>query len=196
MKGYLSFVLASVSLALILSLLSLLAASKPGSLADAISVERTYGVQMNAKECIIGTVRQWGQKGFGEYALHHSVESCRFCPDHFCTPWSPPAPSPGNPCIPQLCSACFRESEARAFSENAVSIGLGSIPQDAFDPEYLVVLSHGPPEAFLSPDPAKPGGFHLDSIRFRQDILVHAESLKLGAESDASLPSGMVVRCG
>jgi hypothetical protein len=197
MRGYLAFVLVFVSMALVLALLSMVAAAGPRSLSRAISVERAYGVQMNAKESALGISRQLGRKGFDIYRMTHFPQMCGHCLDHFCIPSPLPAPLLGNSCSEQLCSLCFREDGARAYAEAGAAMGLASLNSGGvFDRDFSVSIDGGLPEAFLAPDPVMEGSYILDSMRFRVPLRIRVESDKLGISSDSSIPAGTVVRCG
>jgi len=196
MRGYLSFVLAFLSLALILSLLSLSNAAGSRSLSKAVSVERIYGVEMNVKEIILEEARQGGRTGFSIYSTTHFERMCKHCPDNFCAPYIPPAPPPENACDETLCSACFREDEARNASEYWSELGISSLNGHMFDPDFSINIGHADTEASLSADPLRKGYFILSDIRFREDLRINISSEKLSISAGSRIPAGTGVDCG
>src|SRR4030095_3907449 len=117
MRGYFSFSLVLLSSLLALSLLMLHHQSGQRDLSKAVSVQRAYGLQMNAKESVVESMRQGASAGFGYYDSTHDIAMCKHCPDNFCAP-TIPGVTTENACDATLCSACFREADAR---ESAVS---------------------------------------------------------------------------
>lgn len=196
MRGYLSFVLVFLSTILLLSVVSLLAQARTSDLSKALSFERSYAVQMNAKECIIETARQGAAAGFASYDASHDISLCRHCTDHFCVPPTPANPLPPNRCQESLCAQCFRESEARAASEAGALLALSSLENHRFDDEFNA--SHGPAvmEAYLAAEPESKNGFGLSMLRFRRELQIGFHSEKFRIDAGSKLPGNMVIRYG
>lgn len=194
-QGYLSFIVVFASLVLIFSLLEVQAASGSIDLSKAVSVERAYGVQMNAKEAAIESVRHGALYGFTEYDNSHDINLCRHCPDSFCIPSVPPA-APPNYCDPLLCSRCFREPDARMAAEQHAIAGLDLLRNHQFDADFELQLGQPSIEAFTRAEPLSKNGFALGHVRFRSDLAMNASSPKLGLSAYGRLPGGMVIDYG
>jgi len=199
MRGYLSFVLVLLSAILLLSAVSVLSEARLYDLSHAVALERAYGLEMNAKECALETIRQGAAAGFNAYDASHDLPSCSHCIDHFCSPPTPIDPLPPNICEEGLCSGCFRESEARAFAAEGASAALALLQTYGFDEDFSVSFKDSGPgslEAFLVPDLSVKNGVRLDSVRFREGLPLSVQSDRLGVSLSARLPKGMVINYG
>jgi hypothetical protein len=192
MKGYVSFLLASVSLLLLLSLIELRASSYGLDLSRAIAIERAYGDGMNVKEAILESVREGARAGFGSYDSSHDLEACLHCPDNFCSPPLPPAPPVPNACDAARCASCFRESEARAAAEAGAEAMASSL---AFpDGDFTSSPGKAEVEALLRHDGQGKNGFALDYAIFEEPLRITLSSERFGMSASSSIPRGMVVR--
>lgn len=192
MRGYLSFVLAFLSLALLLSLLSMLQAADSVDLSKAIAVSRAYGVLMNMKENVLEAVRLGGEEGFASYDASHSTGSCLHCPDHFCGP----LPAGPNGCDAVLCAACFREGEAREAAERGALAKASMLGGCGFDEGFNATLGDVEFEVFLKPSGGAKNGYALDYGRLRRDVAARAWSGALGVAAGGAVPAGTVVSYG
>jgi hypothetical protein len=188
MRGYLSFVLAFVSILLILSLLEAQLVSRDFELSKAVAVQRAYSLQMNAKEVIFELAREGANEGFDGYDSSHDVSLCKHCPDHFCVPGSLV-----NGCDALLCGRCFREDEARERAESGAKSKLARLSPDIFDPDFTLSMEEPSIEAYLGPEPLSPNGFRLSHIRFREDLQIMFGSEKFGISGTARVPRGCLI---
>ncbi len=184
MRGYLSFILVLISLLLVLSLLEF---SIQIDLSKAISLERLYGVEMNAKEATIEALRTGSNDGFSNYDKNHKIENCKHCYDNFCSP----TPTSSNFCSDALCISCFREKEARYAAFLGATSAVSSLHN--FDPDFSVIISASNIGVFLRHEPLSKNGFAIDFIRIDKDATIICNS-KLGVSSSSKLPKGMVIR--
>ncbi len=189
MRGYLSFILVLVSLQLVFSLLEVKSASESTDLSKAISVERTYSVQMNVKECILEAARQGASEGFAAYDASHDIRLCRHCPDSYCSP----VPAAPNRCDPLLCEQCFREGEARAEAERQALSMIDLLRTHQFDSDFLITIGGAELEAFTKADVTAKNSYALDYLRLRGDLSIRLESEKLGLSAVAKIPRGVVI---
>jgi len=191
MRGYLSFVLAFLSLALLLSLLSLSQAADSTDLSRAIAVSRAYGVLMNIKESLLEAVRLGGGEGFASYDGSHSIESCLACPDHFCG-----LPAAPNGCDAGLCAMCFREGEAREAAETEAIAKAGMLGGCGFDGGFNTTIGDAEFEVFLKAANGTKNGYALDYGRFRRRVAVRASSGALDVAAEGAIPAGTAVSYG
>lgn len=192
MRGYVSFLLVFVSILLFLSLMQLRFASSPPDLSMAVAFERSYCIEMNAKEAAIETLRQGAEAGFAGYDSTHSIEACIHCQDNGCAYPAPPAPPPPNICDAALCLGCFRESEARWAAETGAASALRAL--GVSDGDFDAAFGVASAESFLRHDPAGRNGFALDKVRLREQIPISFGSVRFGLSSRSELPKGLVVR--
>lgn len=188
MRAYISFVLVFLSLALLLSLLSMAQAADSVDLSKAVAVSRAYGVQMNVKESVVEAAGQGAREGFAAYDASHDVGLCRHCGDHFCDP----LPSSPNFCSAQLCVACFREDEAREEAAGTAVSRTDALRGHAFDGDFSVALGTVDFEVFLKADGTAKNGYALDYGRFRKDVGMTLASGKLGVTAAGKIPAGTV----
>ena len=192
MRGYLSFVLAFLSLALLLSLLLLSQAADSTDLSRAIAVSRTYGVLMNMKEAVLEAARLGGEEGFASYDDSHSIASCLSCPDHFCDP----LPAAPNGCDAAVCAMCFREDEARRAAEKEALAKTGMLAGCGFDDGFNSTVEDAEFEVFLKAANGTKNGYALDYGRFRKLVAVRASSRALDVAADGAIPAGLVIGYG
>ncbi len=184
MRGYLSFILVFIAVLLLLSLLRLHDASYSTDLSKAVAAERTYAVQMNAKESVIEAARQGALGGFSDYDATHDIRLCRHCPDSFCSA----IPGSANQCDNTKCMACFREADARAGAIDRALSGVRSLNSHVFDSDFEVRIGDPAMEVFLEADPAAKNGFRLGSARFTKEFLVSVDSKKFAISSTTKMP--------
>lgn len=189
MRGYVSFILVSASVLLLSSLILLHDSSGPVDLSQAVAAERAYGIQMNAKEAVMESVRSGAASGFLAYDSVHSLENCTHCIDHGCAVSDPPPP---NYCDEILCGGCFRESDAREAAVISAEGRLAALRLHAFDGDFNVSVGGAGLEAFLAPDAAAKNGFALSGVRFRAPLPVTAASAKFGLSASGKIPEGTV----
>ena len=192
MRGYLSFVLVFLSLALLLSLLTLSQAADSTDLSKAIAISRAYGVLMNMKENVLEAVRLGGENGFASYDDSHFIESCLHCPDHFCDP----LPATANSCDAGLCATCFREGEAREAAEKGALANVEMLDGCGFDDGFNSTVGDAEFEVFLKAANGTKNGYGLDYGRFRKEVVVRASSAALGVSADGGIPAGTGVSYG
>jgi hypothetical protein len=201
MRGHFTFILVFLAAALLIELAFLRAAASPANLSGAVALERAFGVEMNAKECVLEAARQGGEAGFSAYDLSHDLGSCIHCGDHYCAPMTPAGPPP-NVCDAALCSKCFREGDARAASEAGASAALGLLASAGMEGDFTVNVrdagggAPAAPEGVLQKDASAKNGMRLGLARFRKDVIVRARSDKLGVSLSGKVPQGTVVRYG
>ncbi len=193
MRGYLSFVLVFSSVMLIITLILVFQASVSADYSKAVSVERAYAIQMNAKEAVLESVRYGSLGGFRLYDSGHEVSKCKHCPDHFCIPPTPPDPAPPNVCDETMCSACFRESEARVAAQDGAGASVSLLRQHQSDPQFPVSLGELDIEASLKADALSKNGFSLGSMRFRKGLGISVDAGAFGIRGESGIPEGMVV---
>jgi hypothetical protein len=188
MRGYLSFVLAFVSMLIIVQLAEAQLSSYDFELSKAVSVQRAYSLQMNVKECMLEAVQQGAREGFSSYDSSHDVRLCRHCPDHFCIPGSLT-----NGCDPLLCSMCFREDEARAHAVEGAQSKLSLLHGHGFDGDFNVEIKDAALSAHLAPSPLSSNGFSLSHVRFDEDVLISFSSDRFAISGDGKIPGGCVI---
>jgi hypothetical protein len=199
MRGYLSFVIVLVSSVLLLSLILLLSRARASDLSQAVALERAYGLEMNAKECAIESIRQGATIGFGAYDASHDLGDCSHCDDHFCIPPTPADPLPPNRCDALLCSNCFREQDARSAAANGALAGLVILRGNRFDEDYNASFGDAFPDdfdVFLAPDASAGNGLCIGGVRLREDLFIRVQSDKLDASLKSRLPKGTVIAHG
>ncbi|HSB47620.1 MAG TPA: hypothetical protein VLD37_06415 [Candidatus Bilamarchaeum sp.] len=192
MRGYVSFLLVLLASLALLQLLALHGASGDFSLSDAVAAERAYGLEMNAKEGAIESVRIGAREGFEKYDRATSVENCRHCPDHFCQPPTPADPLPPNACDSR-CDACFRESDARRSAEGGALERISALAGHDFGPDFNVSFDSAALETLLRPEPLSKNGYAVDYSRFRKKYWINISSAKFRLERDSAIPGGYAV---
>jgi hypothetical protein len=188
MRGYLSFVLALLSLLVLLQLSQAQLSAQDFSLSKAITVQRAYSLQMNVKECMLASARQGAMEGFRHYDATHEVSLCKHCADHFCAPLSPV-----NGCDPMLCSRCFREDEARAEARQEALGRLSGLRSHLFDTDFDLSIGQVRLSAHLNHSEVSKNGYSLSHIRFDDDAGISFASRVLGIRGEAGIPGGCVV---
>ncbi|MEW6035028.1 MAG: hypothetical protein AB1529_00305 [Candidatus Micrarchaeota archaeon] len=193
MRGYLSFILVLLASSALLS--AVLVSGSPSSLdfSKAISAERAYLAQMDAKEAAMEAIRQGAEEGFSDYDETHSTAGCMHCPG-LCMAALPPFPSPPNYCDKALCDMCFRESDARAAAETGVQERLSLLRAHDFGDGFDISIGPADAEAMLRPVPEAKNGFALDSVRLRSAMRIDASSESLRISGFSELPEGVVIK--
>ncbi|MEW6721785.1 MAG: hypothetical protein AB1324_00830 [Candidatus Micrarchaeota archaeon] len=191
MRGYVSFVLVFSSALLLSSLILLYDSSGRADLSKAVTAERAYGIQMNAKEAAIESVRGGAESGFSAYDTVHSLENCTHCTDHGCAPLSDPPPP--NYCSEALCDGCFRESGAREAALSSAQARLSALRGHEFDRDFNVSIGNAELEAFLAPDGTAKNGFALSGVRFRRALQIDVQSGKFGIFAAGKIPQGVTL---
>lgn len=172
MRGYFTFLIVFAAFALLLSLTQLNLNSKSHNLSGAITTEKFYRVQMNAKEVVIESARQGAQKGFDAYAATHSLAACS---------------------NPETQAQCFRENEARASANAGALANMELLVAGSdFDDEITVVLVPGtyPVETSLKLSSTHHSGYELDTVTISKssDMM-----LLVSSTQDSSLSTEVVV---
>lgn len=135
MKGYLSFILAFASIFLILSFIAINLESTNINMARTLAVERSYQIQLNLKEAMIGSAKAGALDGYQQYAMGRSDDACTlFCKERgVCLlPKTPP-------CNKFKCkSFCFKESDAEDAAEEGAATRMAEV-QDRFDQDDISI---------------------------------------------------------
>jgi hypothetical protein len=158
MQGYFSFILVFVSVILLLALIQNLTSQPDYS--KALAIERAYALSMNVKETIIASAVQGAEDGFLEYDNSHDTKMCIHCKG-YCT-YDRDFP---NYCDDQLCSLCFKESEAREIASQFANLRLILLNYYEFDPDFSISISSPSVSSFLKPNSQSKNGFDLDRIQ-------------------------------
>jgi outer membrane murein-binding lipoprotein Lpp len=193
MRGYLSFILVLLATSALLSAMLIAGSASSTDFSKAISAERAYLAQMDAKEAAMEAMRQGVRAGFSDYDKTHSTDNCRHCPGA-CMETVAPFPRPPNYCDTGLCGTCFRESEARAAAEAGAQERLSLLRTHRFYDDLGVSIGAADAEVLLRPAPEGKNGFALDSVRLRSAMQVNASSDALSINGYSELPRGMVIR--
>lgn len=196
MRGYLSFLLVLLGSLALAEMLAVYGAASTFDLSRPVAIERAYGLEMNAKETVIESVRAGAAAGFSEYDLAHDVRECIHCPDNACVPPNPADPLPPNYCDGERCSGCFRESEARAAALSGAEEMLRRLDAHDYDPDFRIGFGKVRMSAFLLPDPASRNGLRLSSLRFMDEFPLNISSDKFGLRREAGIPGGFSVDIG
>jgi len=191
MKGYISFLLVSVSALLLSSLIRLSYTAGCRDMSKSIMSERAYSLEMNGRESAAESLWQGAEAGFSEYDSRHSVAMCRHCLSDFCVL----APAP-NYCDPGLCDLCFRADDAKLAAETKASSSLAALQANDLDLDFRTMISTPLIRAVLEPANLSRNGFRLGAVILASDSDIDSSSKRFDISASTRIPSGTVISYG